>query len=144
MPTPSTRSHRHLVASVVLTLGLLTGCMGQQDASDYGDDVRRDFIAGCDGSAFADEPEREALQEGSLPTEECAAAYECIEKNVPFADFRSVNSDLRDEPGPMDPLIMEALADCGIDTGAFSGAESQGPSDDGDAASIDEETDLES
>lgn len=113
----------------MLTLGLLTGCMGQRDASEYNDDVRADFIAGCDGSAFADEPEREALEEGSLDTETCTEAYDCIEENVPFDDFKSVNSNLREDPGPMDPLIMNALDDCGIDTGAFTPAASQTPAD---------------
>lgn len=144
MPSPVNRRHRHLaaLAAAVLTLGLLTGCMGQRDADDYGDDVRRDFIAGCDGSAFDDEPNRDALQEGSRPTEECEAAYDCIEENVPFDDFKRVNSDLRDEPGPMDPVIMDALAECGIGSG--SGSEGLSPTDDEGSTDGEGTTDDES
>ena len=62
---------RSAVLGAVLALGLLVGCTGQQDPGDYSDDVRENFVAGCDGSGFAGENRAEEATLVTLPTPQC-------------------------------------------------------------------------
>lgn len=103
---------RSAVLGAVLALGLLVGCTGQQDPGDYSDDVRDNFVAGCDGSAFTEEAEATTLV--TLPTAQCECIYAGFEENIDFSDFKSANSDRRDEPTALDDPEFQAVYDqCG-------------------------------
>ncbi|MEO6989274.1 MAG: hypothetical protein ABI239_11575 [Aquihabitans sp.] len=121
------RPRRLAVLGAVVALGLLVGCTGQRDPGGYGDSVRKNFVAGCDGSAFADfDPDSADAKEmkgQALPTPQCECIYDYMEENVDFDDFSKANSERRDDPSALDdPVFEEALdrATCGPD-GAMEG-----------------------
>ncbi len=121
MPASPFRRRTYSLAGVVLALVVLTGCPYQRDPGSYGDSVREDFVAGCDGSAFEGRSDQEALQAPSvtLDADRCGEVYDCITEIVEFDDFRDVNSSLRDDPTqPLPEGFQNAVQACYDDPGA--------------------------
>jgi hypothetical protein len=121
LPASLIRRRTYSLAGVVLALVVLTGCPYQRDPGSYGDSVREDFVAGCDGSAFEGREDQEALQDPSvtLETERCAEVYDCLTEVVDFDDFRDINSSLRDDPAePLPEGFRNSVRACYDDPGA--------------------------
>lgn len=121
MPASPFRRRTYSLAGAVLALVLLTGCPYQRDPGSYGDSVREDFVAGCDGSAFDGREGQAELQAPSvtLDTDRCVEVYNCITDIVDFDDFRDINSSLRDDPSQALPEgFQNTVQACYDDPGA--------------------------
>jgi hypothetical protein len=106
---PSRR--RHLLAGAAVVFALALGaCTGQTDPSDYSDGVRENWMEGCVT------PAGEA--EGGLSESTCGCIYTHVEENMDFSDFKSANSDRREEPTVLQgPGWDEAFEACGVRVG---------------------------
>lgn len=94
------------LAAVVLGLGLLVGCAGQQAPGNYSDKVERDFLKGCTATATGDDASFDAA-------EYCQCTYDALsaeDGGVDFDTFKQVNDDQVEEPGPL-PAEFQAIAD---------------------------------
>ncbi len=111
------RRPRHVaIFGAVIALGLLVGCTGQRDPGDYSKSVRKNFIAGCDASAYVDTDNAAEMKAKALPTKQCECIYDYFEENVDFGDFSGANSDRRDNPRALDdPEFTKAFEGCGPD-----------------------------
>ena len=129
------RRPRHVaILGAVLALGLLVGCTGQRDPGDYSKSVRKNFIAGCDASAFADDDNAAEMKAKALPTKQCECIYDYFEENVDFDDFSSANSDRRDDPSALDdPEFTKAYDRCGPDGAIAKGEETPTTKGDGES-----------
>lgn len=107
MPAVPSR-RRHLIAGVVIVLSLaIAACTGQSDPSDYGDDVRKNWMEGCTAPA--------GVADDGLGEEKCGCIYDHVEENMDFSDFKAANSDRREEPTVLEgPGWDEAFAECGV------------------------------
>ena len=107
MSATSPRRHRLavLLAGSVLSLGLLAGCAGQKTPSSYTDGVEEDFMNGCQDIA---------KQDGVIdsPKDYCQCAWKAIKADVPFKEFKAINSDLTENNGPLPESFTKAFADC--------------------------------
>lgn len=108
---------RHRLAApllvAVVALGLLGGCTGQRDPSSYTDAVEENFLDGCIGTSEDDAADG-AVAEGAnvWGRAECQCAYDAIKKDIPFSEFKQVNSDQIEEPGPLPASFTKVFADC--------------------------------
>jgi hypothetical protein len=109
------RRHR-LVAAVLVALvaiGLLGGCTGQRDPGSYTDAVEENFLKGCVGTSADDAESGEVSESASVwGRADCQCAYDAIKRDVPFSEFKQLNSDLIEEPGPLPESFTKAFADC--------------------------------
>ncbi len=127
---PTRRRNRLAATSVgvLLSLGLLAGCMGQQIPGSYGDGVRRDFVEGCaatlvrdrhpddtrgDDGALLDLAELRSSfgQEIGAYETQCGCVYDRFEADVPYDDFRQAHEDLTEAPAALDDYD-EFYEDC--------------------------------
>ena len=92
-------------AGIVLAALLFAGCTGQSTPDGYNDSVRENFVRGCvdtskeDGSTWS--------------TDECECAYEAIEEDVEWDEFKRITDDQTEEPSPLPESFTEVFADCG-------------------------------
>lgn len=108
---------RHRVAApflaAVVALGLLGGCTGQRDPGSYTDAVEKNFVNGCVGTSKDDAAAGDVAESANVwGRADCQCAYDAIKKDIPFSDFKKLNSDLIDEPGPLPESFTKAFADC--------------------------------
>ena len=114
-PSPAPRRARRRMALVgaVLALLLLGGCTGRPPTpTDYGDTTRTNFMRGCTEEA-----------EGvnvSNPQDYCECSYTEIVKTIPYDEFKKINSELSDDPGPLPPKMVKIRDTC-IDQTSGSG-----------------------
>lgn len=122
-PIELRRSRRAPIgAAFALTAASLlfaVGCTnGQRDASNY-DDTEEAFLDGCISIARSDDDAIAA--DGSAdgteirvasPDDFCRCAFDEIRASVPFDEFKEINSDLRDDGGPLPGAFREAYASC--------------------------------
>ena len=115
-PSLIRRPRRVAILGAVLALGMLVGCTGQRDPKGYSDTVRKDFVAGCDASAFAGRANAKEMKAQALPTKQCECIYDAIEKDISFSDFSKANADRRDNASALDdPAFKKAFDSCGPD-----------------------------
>lgn len=104
---------------IAATLAFTVGCTtGQRDASNY-DDTEEAFLDGCVSIATSDNDATGADGSGgepqtriSSPTAYCRCVFEEIRATVPFADFKKINSTLRDEGGALPSGFRDAYQSC--------------------------------
>lgn len=88
-------------AAAVLSVVLLSSCTGQRDPSSWSDSIKDEFVAGCDGSAAASESDpaiAKELKANAQPTAVCRCVINKLADTMDFSEFKSANSDRRDEP----------------------------------------------
>ncbi len=101
-----------LLAAVV-ALGLLGGCAGQRDPGSYTDAVEENFVRGCTDTAKSDAASGDVAEgKANYNRADCQCAFTAIKKDVPFSEFKKINSDLIEEPGPLPESFTKAFADC--------------------------------
>jgi hypothetical protein len=102
--SPLARRARLLVAAAVALL-LLGACTGRPPTpTSYGETTEKNFKNGCEDSA-----EDEGVSD---PVEDCDCAYKAIVDTIPFDQFKAINSDLSEDPGPLPPKMRQILDDC--------------------------------
>lgn len=109
------RRHRVTVPllATVVALGLLGGCAGQRDPGSYTDAVEKNFITGCVGTSKDDAASGDGAESADVwGRADCQCAYDAIKKDIPFSEFKQLNSDLIEEPGPLPESFTKAFADC--------------------------------
>jgi hypothetical protein len=102
----SPRSTRPLLAALMALL-LLGACAGQRDPTGYGDTTQKNFHTGCVASAKND-----SQLSASEADDYCTCSYNRIVKDIPFSEFKKINSDLSDDPGPLPPKMQTIRDDC--------------------------------
>ncbi len=115
MPVIPIRRHR-LVASVAVAamgLGLLAGCAGQSTPDSYSDSVERNFLQGCTETAKKDGASFDAVSY-------CQCAYDELsgDGGVEFGEFKEVNEDQVEDPGPLPASFTRVFDRCQDETGA--------------------------
>jgi hypothetical protein len=92
-------SHRTRVAHLacIAAIAAATAC-GSSGSGGYDDGVRQRFVAACTEASSG----RETA---------CKAAYECITKRVPFADFKAAD-DAVAAGRAVDPKTAQVLVQC--------------------------------
>ena len=123
MPPPRRAlPRRHSTMAFLLIAAAMTftvGCTsGQRDASDY-DGTEEAFLDGCVSIAASDNEKIgvEGSDSGSKtqissPSTYCGCVFDEIRASVPFADFKEINSTLRDEGGALPEGFRDAYAAC--------------------------------
>ena len=95
-------SHRtrvvHLACIAAIAAATACGSSGSSGSSGYDDGVRQRFVAACTEASSG----RETA---------CRAAYECITKRVPFADFKAAD-DAVAAGRAVDPKTAQVLVQC--------------------------------
>ena len=118
----SVRPLRTLATGLTLiaaTLVFTVGCTnGQKDASGY-DGTEEAFLEGCESIAAsdndaiaADGPGGESETRIASPSSYCRCVFDEIRATVPFADFKKINSTLRDEGGALPDGFLDAYETC--------------------------------
>ena len=115
----ATRRRLGTVASVAVALLLLGGCTGQQQDKDSYSATEDDYLEGCIDQVTADNANIEAGGEGTEgatqiadPDTFCQCTFDALEEDIPFERLKEVNSDLRDNGGPLPDDFVEATAPC--------------------------------
>ena len=90
-----------VVLSSLVVIALVTGCTGRPSTPDqYGDTTERNFLRGCTDEA-----------EGVSDIDEvCRCTYDAIVEEIPYDEFKRVNSELSDNPARL-PEPFQALLD---------------------------------
>jgi hypothetical protein len=102
----SPRSIRPLVAALMALL-LLGACAGQRDPTGYGKTTQENFHKGCVASAKND-----SNMSASKASDYCTCSYNRIVKDIPFSEFKKINSDLSDDPAPLPDKMLTIRDDC--------------------------------
>ncbi len=121
MPATPIRRPRALasIAAAVLGLALLAGCTGQQTPGSYSDSVERNFVRGCTTTAEGD----------GISADDAEAFCTCVygklsaEDGVDFDEFKQVNDDQIENPGPLPDSFTKAYDDCALDGETPAGSE---------------------
>ncbi|MEJ7585812.1 MAG: hypothetical protein WKF43_17395 [Acidimicrobiales bacterium] len=86
-------------------MAALSSCTGQQRTpSDYGDTTSENFQEGCVATST-----QENIAD---PKDVCRCAYNAVEKEIPFKEFKEVYSDLQDERGPLPDNFVAIMSRC--------------------------------
>lgn len=113
MSAPRSRSSRPLLALVV-ACALLGACTGQRQVPDkYGDTTRTNFRKGCVASLSSDSGGDQAVS-ATEARRVCGCVYTRIsgQGGIPFAEFKKINDDLEENPGPLPDSITSRIRDC--------------------------------
>lgn len=95
-----------VVGAVVLLLAL-SACSGRQVIPrGYGDTTSKNFQKGCVATAGSKEVQIDN------PAGVCRCAYDRVVKEIPFSEFKKVNSKLQDKPGPLPANFVKIITDC--------------------------------
>jgi hypothetical protein len=104
-PASSPRRRRARLGVLALSaLFLLGACTGQSTPTKYGDTTRTNFTKACVSSATE--------QHVSDPQGYCTCSYAAIVKQIPFEEFKKMNSDLSDNPDVLPPKLLKIRDDC--------------------------------
>ena len=97
----------------MVALGLLGGCAGQRDPGSYTDAVEANFIRGCVGTSKDDQANGDVSESANVwGRADCQCAYDAIKKDIPFSEFKQVNSDQIEEPSRLPSSFTKVFADC--------------------------------
>lgn len=107
------------VLGLVLSVALLAGCTGSQKTpKSYTDDVRTEFIRGCQNTMAADVKAGDSKASSQItdsPKDFCTCAFEAIsdkKTGIEFSEFKKLNEKLQETPGPLPPAFTKAFASC--------------------------------
>jgi hypothetical protein len=108
-----------MMALTAASVAFMVGCAtGQQDASGY-DDTEEDFLDGCVSVATSDNESIGTGGPGGVPTtrisspsDYCGCVFDEIRSTIPFAEFKQINSELRDEGGALPEGFRVAYGSC--------------------------------
>lgn len=101
LPVPA----RRVVVALAMVVLLVGGCSGaRKDPTKYGDTTRRNFLEGC-----VDQGEEAGL-DGAAGV--CRCAYDRIEDDVSFAQFKKDNDALEKDPGPLPERYQRIIDRC--------------------------------
>ena len=108
-PPPSSPSRRArprlLLLVAVLAIVLVAGCTGRKPTpTGYGNSTKTNFQLGCIETANETGVNR--------PTSYCKCSYREIVDTIPFEEFKEINSDLSDDPGPLPEKLLKIRDKC--------------------------------
>lgn len=101
------------IVAGALSLALLSGCtQTQKDASNY-EDTEEDFLQGCVAVASSDARVDDSTVIAD-PEGYCQCVFDALsgDDGIPFDEFSQINSELRDDGGPLPESFVEAYASC--------------------------------
>jgi len=104
---------RTIVAKAFLAVAVLliaTSCARHPIPTSYGGDgsgVEKNFIKGCVTPDLG-----EAGAKAVNSTKVCTCAYAAIKATIPFSEFKSINSKLSKNPGPLPDKMLAILTKC--------------------------------
>ncbi|MEO6628356.1 MAG: hypothetical protein ABIP03_07260 [Aquihabitans sp.] len=111
--TPIRRRLTGPVLGLVLLLAL-TGCTGSQKTPEsYTKDVRTQFIQGCQTTMTADVKSGASVDVS--PKKFCTCAFDAIsdkKTGIKFSEFKKLNEQLVETPGPIPSAFAKAFAGC--------------------------------
>lgn len=113
---PATPIRRRALTAVVagaLSLALLSGCtQTQKDATNYADS-EEEFLKGCEAVAQSDARVDDSTEIAD-PEAYCQCVFDALsgDDGIPFDEFSQINSDLRDEGGPLPDDFVKAYDSC--------------------------------
>ncbi|QYG91540.1 hypothetical protein HC251_03190 [Iamia sp. SCSIO 61187] len=116
-PTPTRpRPTRARAAGLFLVAAVALGaCSHQRDIPDaYGDTTEGNFIEGCEVALTDDDGAGPAFSDDDAQAV-CECSYEDIsnpETGIPYEDFREINDELEQEPGPLPEAIRDLVQTC--------------------------------
>lgn len=97
---------------VVVAALVLGGCgVGQNRASDY-QDMKDQFLRGCNATLTADEKAGEGTV---LPDDFCQCAFDALsdeDAGVEFDELMKLNDELVEEPGALPDDVTSVFAGC--------------------------------
>ena len=114
---PIRRRAVQAVLVAALSLSILGGCTtGQKPASNYAG-AEDNFLDGCIEVAKGDNDKvGDGKQDGatkiSSPETYCKCAFNAIEKNVEYSEFKKIQSRMQDEGGALPKSFIEAYQSC--------------------------------
>ncbi len=92
-------------AALLVLAGLfLAGCGGSGEPREYNATVRENYVKGCE-LAIRDDPQ---VREGKVV---CECAYEDIEDNVIFEEFKRIDDELRENINALDQADQDDTID---------------------------------
>lgn len=97
--------------AAVLALGLLAGC-GEEVPTEYGEQVRSNFLEQCLGESSDSEDGSEADPE---LRNECECMYDSIRDNLTFTEFRELDTEVRADQEGLPDSVNDLLVRCVID-----------------------------
>lgn len=95
------------LAPVLAVLLAVTVACGEDEPTQYSGNTRTNLMVTCEA-------------EGDLPMvgDVCACTYRSIRTRLPFARFRQVDQELRNDPeAPLPDDVLELLAECVVEVG---------------------------
>ena len=102
------------VLGLVLSVALLAGCTGSQKTPEsYTDGVRTEFIAGCETTMVADV--KAGAEITVSPKTFCTCVFDALsdkKTGIKFSEFKKLNSELQEEPGPLPASFTKAFDSC--------------------------------
>ena len=109
--SPIRRRAAHALLAAVASVVVLAGCTTtQRDASNYAD-TEDNWLEGCIEQAELDN-EVDGAEQITDPEAFCECAWTAITDEIEFERFKEINSELRDEGGPLPDDYTEAIASC--------------------------------
>lgn len=116
-PAPTRpRTARARAAGLFLVAAVALGaCSPQRDIPDaYGDTTEKNFIEGCEVALTDEDAAGEAYSDDDAQAV-CECAYDDIsnpDTGIPYEDFREINEELEQEPGPLPDAIRDVVQTC--------------------------------
>jgi hypothetical protein len=111
-----------LAGAALVLAALVAGCSNPSNApTEYDDTTRSNWLQGCTKVAVIG-TSTTVLGEG-LSEEVCGCAYDWMVQNVPFDQFKDLNSEVADTPDAVPVQIIEGIREAcpGFDVAAPSG-----------------------
>ncbi len=128
MSRPARPSRRLRLLLVLVTCLLVLGaCAGRRQIPDkYGDTTRDNFQEGCvealtvktddlsDSEFVADDLGGTGPVSAEEASDICSCSYEGISgpDGIPFEEFKSINDDFEDDPGPLPESVTSIVTGC--------------------------------
>lgn len=117
MSAPRRRPGVLALAAIVLLVA--SGCTARQQDKDNYADTEKDYLEGCIDQVDADNAAIEVGADGTQgatqiadPETYCQCTFDALQENISFDRFKEVNSDLRENGGPLPDDFVEATAPC--------------------------------
>jgi hypothetical protein len=108
MSSPPYPRRARLGISLLLALLLLGGCSTRKpDPTSYGNTTRTNFLKGCEEKAK--DPSNMSATEAEAY---CKCSYAAIVDQIPFAEFKKINSDLSEHPDQLPEKMLKIRDDC--------------------------------
>jgi hypothetical protein len=113
--TPRRPSRARRAALVLVAVLALGACSHNRQVPDsYGDTTQRNFTEGCEEALTETEGAGDALTADEAEAV-CQCSYDAIsdpDDGVPYEQFKEINDELEDEPGPLPDVIAGHVEGC--------------------------------